>query len=652
MAKLGEVFRKNQTEERTEIHPRRTTKWIHYTKLTGNKYQYCDARDKNEIEMLADLIEADGMVLQDVLVRKTDKDEYEIIGGHKRTAACKLLVEERGKKNFEFLPCLVQDVSDVRAQFQVYSSNGHHEETPYEVMHKLEKMQYLLKNYPEEFPELQSGRMVERLAALFHMKKTTVGEYQSIAKNLSEEAMEAFQEGKLDKSAAVTLAGLDENRQQEVLAAGVTTDTAIKTYIKENLEPTEAEIHALYDLLNIKESDQADRKRLIAELKKQKKNSGSVRDDIWWNCNATHITLYDENGNHPRSITWSRFGKLLDQYIPYTEVRQEEQLQGQMSVEDYPEVLPEQDDGPKKCITEKSKSGRCGAAAYCSTDYNCCAECDESCNSRCGWLDDMCDVAQEEQPAVENTNTDCPPGQSSCPRQNWGTSAENQHEGQKECAKCWKRYKELHKDNSASNELNKLEEDTIIDTVAEEIEEDPSDLYEEVSEKTDLDIAIGENERNKRYLKMAEEAFGPKDIRVRTFKVLIAALACYIYELDEVMNPPEEPEQPELPKLKNNVQRKEWLNNYKEWGLWYRDENIDVNYYKYDFVDGSRLVVAEYPQRERGWTPEKIDEHQYHLIKKDREGYGSRLYDCKYTHDTDSETCLIEFLKKIQKKEK
>ncbi len=51
--------------------------------------------------------------------------------------------------------------------------------------------------------------------------------------------------------------------------------------------------------------------------------------------------------------------------------------------------------------------------------------------------------------------------------------------------------------------------------------------------------------------------------------------------------------QPELPVLKNNDQRKKWLGNYKEWGLWYKDENIDVNYYKYDFLDGSRLVVAE-----------------------------------------------------------
>lgn len=58
-------------------------------------------------------------------------------------------------------------------------------------------------------------------------------------------------------------------------------------------------------------------------------------------------------------------------------------------------------------------------------------------------------------------------------------------------------------------------------------------------------------------------------------KILVAALAGYIHDLDMVLNPPEEPEQPELPKLKNNDQRKEWLNNYKDWGLWYRDENID-----------------------------------------------------------------------------
>lgn len=112
-----------------------------------------------------------------------------------------------------------------------------------------------------------------------------------------------------------------------------------------------------------------------------------------------------------------------------------------------------------------------------------------------------------------------------------------------------------------------------------------------------------------------------------------------------------EPAQLELPVLRNNDQRKEWLNNYKAWGLWYRDKNVDVNYYKYDFSDGSRLVVAEYPQRRRYWNPkELVDEHYYHLLEKNRKYYGSdKTFEQPYMHSTDSETYLVEFLKNLQK---
>lgn len=115
-----------------------------------------------------------------------------------------------------------------------------------------------------------------------------------------------------------------------------------------------------------------------------------------------------------------------------------------------------------------------------------------------------------------------------------------------------------------------------------------------------------------------------------------------------------EPVQPELPALKNNDQRKEWLKEYKSWGLWYRDENIDVNYYKYDFSDGSRLVVAEYPKRRMYWKPNEFsDEHHYHLLDKHREWYGTdKTFEQQYVHSTDSETSLIEFLKNLQKGEK
>lgn len=121
-----------------------------------------------------------------------------------------------------------------------------------------------------------------------------------------------------------------------------------------------------------------------------------------------------------------------------------EQVLGQMCLEDYPEILPEEKHGLAKCITGKSKSGICG------------------------WLDDACDVAQDkQQPSVENVNMDCPPDQGTCPRQNWGTSREDQHEGQKECAKCWNHYKNLHKQEKVEVPEEKMLE------VEEKIPSDP-----------------------------------------------------------------------------------------------------------------------------------------------------------------------------------
>ena len=232
MAKFDSIFSNTETKK-VDLHPKRVTKWLHYTKLIDNADQYCDETSNSEIEALADLIEADGEVLQDVLVRKTDADQYEIIAGHKRRRACKLLAEVRGKEEYAFLPCIVKNVSDVRAKFQVFSSNGHHQKTQYEIMHELEQMRYLIETYPEEFPHLQKGRMVERLAKQLGMKKSTVGEYQTISKNLGNKAMEAFKEGTLKKGAATELASFPEEQQEELIEQGIVAQKELQK-IKES----------------------------------------------------------------------------------------------------------------------------------------------------------------------------------------------------------------------------------------------------------------------------------------------------------------------------------------------------------------------------------------------------------------------------------
>ena len=295
--------------------------------------------------------------------------------------------------------------------------------------------------------------------------------------------------------------------------------------------------------------------------------------------------------------------------------------------------------------------------------------------------EEVCDVAQSENTDCKPEQSSCPPGQTSCPRENWGTSDEDQLQGWRECAACWNHYKKLHehdeeipKEENVGIEIPQdivEEENKPVEDYQEILEENepviveqsegiaivdvPSEpeLYEEVSEKTDIDIAREENQKAQMYLEMLIEEFSQNDIRVRKQKILVAALAGYIHDLDMVLNPPEEPEQPELSKLKNNDQRKEWLNNYKEWGLWYRDEKLDVNHYKYDFADGSRLVVDEYPQREMYWSNELRDEHHFHLLEKNKQKYSTKkTYDKPYIHETDSETHLVEFLKNLQKGEK
>lgn len=293
--------------------------------------------------------------------------------------------------------------------------------------------------------------------------------------------------------------------------------------------------------------------------------------------------------------------------------------------------------------------------------------------------EEVCDVAQPENIDCKPEQSSCPPGQTSCPRENWGTSDEDQLQGWRECAACWNHYKKLHEhDEEIPKEENvgiEIPQD-IMEEVTEPVEdyqeipeenepvivEQPEgiaivdvpsepELYEEVSEKTDIDIAREENEKARMYLEMLTEEFSQNDIRVRKQKILVAALAGYIHDLDMLLNPPEEPEQPELPIFRNNDQRKEWLRNHRDWGVWYTDEHIGCTYYKYDFENGARLIAEEYESKYTDYVS------YLHLINGPKVPRGKNgqtkwtIHDC-YTKYPNSESELVEFLKWIQKGEK
>lgn len=108
--------------------------------------------------------------------------------------------------------------------------------------------------------------------------------------------------------------------------------------------------------------------------------------------------------------------------VPAVVIDQEDtsdQCPGQMQVGDYPGVVPEesvatsqkeeildQGKGPHRCITGKSKYGFCVSCGH--GGVQCCRECSENCNIRCGWLDEPQKSIQESEEVKSQKEVETP----------------------------------------------------------------------------------------------------------------------------------------------------------------------------------------------------------------------------------------------------
>lgn len=274
---------------------------------------------------------------------------------------------------------------------------------------------------------------------------------------------------------------------------------------------------------------------------------------------------------------------------------------------------------------------------------------------------------------------ECPPDTVNCLRVEWGSSEEEQKIGHAECEKCWKQWKKkndiLYPDSSScqnndggigsahSDEEVKepciegpCQDEEPVEVIDGECREIPDDDVSENEELTDIQILQEFLESQKNLLNFSLKEIGEEDDQTRKLKLIVAAIASYIFELDAIENPtePDEPVQPELPVMKNNEQRKAWLRNYKDWGLWYRDENIGVEYYKYDFDNGARLIAEVYVSPGYGLHPRPFETAYLHLVggpepKRGSYGIGKWQRNENYAKYPNSDTELIEFLKEVQR---
>lgn len=119
-------------------------------------------------------------------------------------------------------------------------------------------------------------------------------------------------------------------------------------------------------------------------------------------------------------------------------------------------------------------------------------------------------------------------------------------------------------------------------------------------------------------------------------KIIVAALAGMVCDLEAAEEP--DPEPMELPDMKNNEQRKAFLENYRSWPVWFRVPNAQEVYYRFDLQNGDSIVIREWMYESWKWK-ETHSTYEY-LLKP---GY-KYLDNCRTNR-----TALIDYLRGLRK---
>ena len=188
-----------QSQEKKKSAPR--IQMIHYTKLKPSPDNFYDTEG---IEKLAAAIRIAGEIKNPLRVRKTDIDEYEVNEGHRRRLATIYNVEQLGIKEFEFVPCVVEDTTSTIGKLNLILSNStQRERTEYEKMQETAKLRILLEQYAKENEtKIPSTDMRKMISTILGVSGTKVAQLESINRNLVDEAKEQFKDGSMPVSVA------------------------------------------------------------------------------------------------------------------------------------------------------------------------------------------------------------------------------------------------------------------------------------------------------------------------------------------------------------------------------------------------------------------------------------------------------------------
>lgn len=633
-------------------------------------------------------------VMQDVLIEDVDGKDR-IISGHCRTMCCRMLVEE-GHEEFRKINCKYTKVNLNTEKFPedkdgkveqlinklgIIQANRFREKSDWEKMQEALITEEVIKEL-RDLVDLQ-GTTRSMVQATLGTSGTQLERYHAIQKKLSQEFMQEFRNGNINISVARELTDLDEKHQDEALGLYKKNETITLPEVKALKEKQEVgrqipgqltldevigrrrppEDGTVIDVdIQIERFFESLKKSTTERIQKRDKNMSIYMLSIIYNDvrirngylnyqGKSNGILFNPGSGDEKLITWQQLAEtLIEKYgkkqkavklapmpepqkeCPYYDANEvflpdiarminvflENAYKGMgpgntrrfrvMGTEFAAVQRPKEDDfvfydeqGEKVCYVSRERM----AAEYQKR-------------------------MEPEEPVIE----------------------ESDMSDSDKCERC---------ENAAENKKTEDEKQQIIELIPEAWPPELKDIP--VPSMIVMDDILQDAEENlKNYLSVADQGIPGRTILkyqliaggLRIIKNLVRD--CLDDEnIDDGKNVME---QLPLPVMRNNDQRKEWLRNYKAWGLWYTDEHIGVRYYKYDFANGARLIAEEYDRDtvHSQWVSDHTESYYMHLIggpePERKSGIPKWTQHGRYNKFPNSESELVEFLKEVQRESK
>lgn len=633
-------------------------------------------------------------VMQDVLIEDVDGKDR-IISGHCRTMCCRMLVEE-GHEEFRKINCKYTKVNLNTEKFPedkdgkveqlinklgIIQANRFREKSDWEKMQEALITEAVIKEL-RDLVDLQ-GTTRSMVQATLGTSGTQLERYHAIQKKLSQEFMQEFQNGNINISVARELTDLDEKHQDEALGLYKKNETITLPEVKALKEKQEVgrqvpgqltldevigrrrppEDGTVIDVdIQIERFFESLKKSTTERIQRRDKNMSIYMLSIIYNDvrirngylnyqGKSNGILFNPGSGDEKLITWQQLAEtLIEKYgkkqkavklAPMPEPQKECPYYAANEV-----FLPDIARMINVFLENAYKGmgpGNTRRFRVMGTEF---AAVQRPKEDDFVFYDEqgekVCYVSRERM-AAEYQKRIVPEDPD---------IEESDMSDSDNCERC---------ENTAENKIIVDEKQQIIELIPEAWPPELIDIPVPSMIAMD-DILQDAEEKLKNYLSVADQGIPGRTIL--KYQLIAGGLRIIKNLVRDCLDDENKDdgknvmEQLPLPVMRNNDQRKEWLRNYKAWGLWYTDEHIGVRYYKYDFANGARLIAEEYDRDtvHSQWVSDNTESYYMHLIggpePKRKSGIPKWTQHGRYNKFPNSESELVEFLKEVQRESK